>query len=126
MPFLLKNKHTVILLLSLLITLFFSLPSLASLRSIDRVEVETWALQRFFLSLVTGYLLVVPLFYTNSLGKPHLRSRITTRWVRLVIIVIVNLVLVVTLTRLGVLLQEATLHDLPWIGRLRRVYLFRN
>ena len=122
-----KNKHAIVLLLSLLITLFFSLPSLSGLRAeINDPTIEARAMQRFLLSLVAGYLLVVPLFYLNLLGKPYLRLWISSGWVRMVVISLANAVLLVILTRLSVVLQETLVSDLLWIGRLRRVYLFRN
>ncbi len=122
-----QNKHKVVLLLSLLITLFFSLPSLALLRfEVGNSAVETQAVQRFFVSLAVGYFIVVPLFYTNLIGKPYLRSHISVGWIRIVIMVLVNTMLIIALTRISVLLQEATTGGLPWMGRARRVYFFRN
>ena len=122
-----RNKHIIILLLSLLITLFFSLPSLAPLRlEANDPAVETQVIQRFFYLLMMGYLLVVPLFYVNLPGKLYLRSWVSSRLTRFIIIGLVNVILLIVLTRLSVALQEALLRDLPWIGRLRGVYLFRS
>ena len=126
LPFL-QNRHTIVLLLSLLITLFFSLPSLVSLRSeVGPLEVETQAFSRFFFSLATGSLLVTPLFYVNLLGKPHLHSWVASGFARFVMMALTNLILLIGLTRLNLLLYEAWFDDLLWIGRWRGMYLFRN
>ncbi len=127
MPSLPHNKHLRILLLSLLISLFFSLPNLATLRfdGVNPVS-ETYALKRFFFAIVVGYISVVPLFYANLLGRQYLRTLVASRLIRLILVGIGNAGLIIILTGLGLALQKVWLDHWPLIGRVRRVYVFRN
>ena len=122
-----QNQHARVLLLSLLITLFFSLPSLATLGiETNEDNAAAIALQRFLILLVLNYLLVVPLFYANLLGRPLLRATIPSSVARFFLIGISNIILIMVLTRTTIAIQQRWLAEVTWIGQLRGVYLFRN
>ena len=92
----------------------------------DNTPVETIALERFFSLLVINYVLVVPLFYVNLLGKSWLRTIAASSLIRLLIISVINLLLLIVLTRITIALQSYWLSSLVWIERLQGLYLFRN
>ena len=127
MPYVPQNRHVMVLLLSLLITLFFSLPSLVTMRSDIRgsstIEI---VLPRFLTLLALNFLLVVPLFYANLLGKPALRAKVRYPPVRILMVGAANMVFVILLTGVTLLIQQQWLAEVAWMGRFRGVYLFRN